>query len=52
MVIYQTGGVTLSMRTQAMQDAAIGQSVRLMNTSSNRIVLGVVTGPGAANASP
>jgi len=52
MVIYQTGGVTLSMRTQAMQDAAIGQSVRLMNTSSNRVVLGVVTGPGAASASP
>jgi flagella basal body P-ring formation protein FlgA len=52
MVIYQSGGVTLSMRTQAMQDAAVGQSVRLMNPSSNRIVLGVVTGPGAASASP
>jgi len=52
MVIYQSGGVTLSMRTQAMQDAAVGQSVRLMNPSSNRVVLGVVTGPGAASASP
>jgi flagella basal body P-ring formation protein FlgA len=52
MVIYQAGGVTLSMRTQAMQDAAVGQSVRLMNPSSNRVVLGVVTGPGAASASP
>jgi flagella basal body P-ring formation protein FlgA len=52
MVIYQAGGVTLSMRTQAMQDGAAGQSVRLMNPSSNRVVLGVVTGPGAASASP
>lgn len=52
MLIYQSGGVTLTMRTQAMQDAAVGQSVRLMNPSSNRVVLGVVTGPGAASASP
>ncbi len=52
MLIYQSGGVTLSMRTQAMQDAHIGQSVRLMNLSSNRVVLGLVTGPGAASASP
>ena len=52
MLVYQSGGVTLSMRTQAMQDAAIGQSVRLTNPSSNRVVLGLVTGPGAASASP
>ena len=52
MLIYQSGGVTLTMRTQAMQDAGVGQSVRLMNPSSNRVVLGVVTGPGAASASP
>jgi flagella basal body P-ring formation protein FlgA len=52
MLIYQAGGVTLTMRTQAQQDAAVGQSVRLLNPSSNRVVLGVVTGPGAASASP
>ncbi|MBI3439938.1 MAG: flagellar basal body P-ring formation protein FlgA [Proteobacteria bacterium] len=52
MLVYQSGGITLTMRTQAMQDAAVGQSVRLMNPSSNRVVLGVVTGPGAASASP
>lgn len=49
---YQTAGVTLTMRTQAMQDAAVGQSVRLMNPSSSRVVLGIVTGPGVASASP
>lgn len=52
MLVYQTGGITLSLRTQAMQDAGVGQSVRLMNPSSSRVVLGVVTGPGAASASP
>lgn len=49
---YQNGGISLTMRTQAMQDAAIGQSIRLLNPSSNRVVLGVVTGPGAASAAP
>jgi flagella basal body P-ring formation protein FlgA len=52
MLVYQTAGILLSLRTQAMQDAAIGQSIRLLNPSSNRVVLGVVTGPGAASASP
>jgi len=52
MLVYQSGGIMLSMRTQAMQDGNVGQSVRLMNPSSNRVVLGVVTGPGAASASP
>ena len=52
MLVYQSGGISLTMRTQAMQDAAVGQSIRLMNASSNRVVLGVVTGPGAASASP
>jgi flagella basal body P-ring formation protein FlgA len=51
-LIYQTSGIMLSMRTQAMQDAAVGQSIRLLNPSSNRVVLGIVTGPGTANASP
>ena len=52
MLVYRSGGIMLTMRTQAMQDAAVGQSIRLMNPSSNRVVLGVVTGPGAASASP
>jgi flagella basal body P-ring formation protein FlgA len=51
-LVYQAPGLTLSMRTRALEDAAIGQSVRLLNTASNRTIDAVVTGPGAARASP
>jgi hypothetical protein len=51
-LVYQVPGVSLSMRARALEDGAVGQSVRLLNTSSNRTVEGVVTGPGAARVSP
>jgi hypothetical protein len=51
-LLYQAPGVSLSMRARALEDGAVGQSVRLLNTSSNRTVEGVVTGPGAARVSP
>jgi hypothetical protein len=51
-LLYQVGGLSLSARMQAMEDGAIGQSVRLANPSSNRVILATVTGPGAASASP
>jgi hypothetical protein len=51
-LVYQVGGLSLSARMQAMEDGAIGQSVRLANPSSNRVILATVTGPGAASASP
>lgn len=49
-LVYQVPGVALSMRARALEDAAIGQNVRLLNTSSNRTIDAVVTGPGAARA--
>jgi flagella basal body P-ring formation protein FlgA len=49
---YQVGGLSLTTRVQAMEDADVGQSVRLTNPSSNRVVIATVTGPGAASASP
>jgi hypothetical protein len=52
MLIYEVGGVSLTTRAQAMEDGAVGQSVRLTNPSSNRVVIATVTGPGAASASP
>lgn len=51
-LVYQAPGMSLTMRARAMEDAAIGQSVRLLNTSSNRTIDAVVTGPGAARANP
>lgn len=49
---YQAPGMSLSMRTRALEDGAVGQSVRLLNTASNRTIDAVVTGPGAARATP
>jgi flagellar basal body P-ring formation protein FlgA len=51
-LIYQAPGMSLSMRTRALEDGAVGQSVRLLNTASNRTIDAVVTGPGAARATP
>lgn len=51
-LVYSAPGMSLTMRTRALEDAAIGQPVRLLNTSSNRTIDAVATGPGAAEANP
>jgi len=47
---YAMPGMALTMRARAMEDGAVGDNVRFMNTSSNRTIDAVVTGPGAARA--
>ncbi|MGD9967260.1 MAG: flagellar basal body P-ring formation chaperone FlgA [Hyphomonadaceae bacterium] len=49
---YRMPGMSLSMRARALEDGAIGQPIRLINTTSNRTIEAVVTGPGAARANP
>ncbi len=49
-LVYQVPGVALSIRARALEDAAIGQNVRLLNITSNRTIDATVTGPGAARA--
>jgi flagella basal body P-ring formation protein FlgA len=51
-LVYEAPGLSLSMRARALEDGAIGQGVRLLNTASNRTIDAVVTGPGAARANP
>lgn len=51
-LIYAAPGMSLTIRARALEDAAVGQSVRLQNTSSNRTIDAIVTGPGAAEANP
>lgn len=51
-LVYEAPGIQLSMRTRALEDGAVGQGVRLLNTVSNRTIDAVVTGPGAARANP
>ena len=49
---YAAPGLSLNMRARALEDGAVGDSVRFLNTSSNRTIDAVVTGPGAARADP
>ena len=51
-LVYQMPGMSLNMRARALEDGAVGQGIRLINTSSTRTIDAVVTGPGAARATP
>jgi flagellar basal body P-ring formation protein FlgA len=45
-LVVKTGQMTLSVQGKAMQDAAIGQTVRVMNVNSNRQLTGTVIDAG------
>jgi flagella basal body P-ring formation protein FlgA len=47
-MVYVAPGVQLTTRGKAMNDAAIGQSVKLTNLQSNKTVDAIVTAPGTA----
>lgn len=49
---YQMPGMSLAIRARALEDAAVGQGIRLLNTASNRTIDAIVTGPGTARANP
>ena len=49
-IVFLSAGLQLSTRALAMEDAAVGQSVRLQNTNSNRTIDAIVTAPGMAPA--
>lgn len=51
-LVYDMPGMALSMRARALEDGAVGQNVRFLNTASNRTIEAIVTGPGAARANP
>jgi flagellar basal body P-ring formation protein FlgA len=45
-LVVKTGQMTLSVQGKAMQDAAMGQSIRVMNVNSNRQLTGTVIDAG------
>lgn len=51
-VTYQVGGVNLSVMGKALRNASLGEPVAVLNTSSNRIIDAVASGPGQAVAGP
>jgi flagellar basal body P-ring formation protein FlgA len=51
-VDYAADGVSLSLSAKAMGDAAVGDSVQVMNLASKKIIEAVATAPGHAAVGP
>ena len=49
-VSYEVGGVRLSVMGKAQRSARVGEPVAVLNTTSNRTIDAVATGPGTAVA--
>ena len=47
-LVYQVGGIRLSVEAKAMEDAAAGEVVRVVNLQSNRSMSAVAWAPGEA----
>jgi flagellar basal body P-ring formation protein FlgA len=53
-IVYQAPGITLTLRGQAQDAGALGDTISVLNVQSKRIVQGVITAPGriTVGASP
>jgi flagella basal body P-ring formation protein FlgA len=49
-LVYASPGVQLATRVKALADAREGETVRVVNPQSERVIDAIVTGPGAAVA--
>jgi flagellar basal body P-ring formation protein FlgA len=45
-LVYEAPGLTLTLRGQAQEAGAMGDTVSVLNLQSKRVVQGVITGPG------
>jgi flagella basal body P-ring formation protein FlgA len=53
-IVYEAPGFTLTLRGQAQDAGALGDTISVLNVESKRVVRGVVSGPGrvTVNATP
>jgi flagella basal body P-ring formation protein FlgA len=51
-VTYTDGGVTLTLQAKAMSNAAVGDSVNVLNTASKKLIEAVASGPDQAVVGP
>ncbi|MDO1559611.1 flagellar basal body P-ring formation chaperone FlgA [Brevundimonas sp. 2R-24] len=51
-VAFETGGVTLTLQARALQDGAVGERIRVLNTQSDRTIQAVAAAPGRAVVGP
>jgi flagellar basal body P-ring formation protein FlgA len=45
-LVYEVPGLTLTLRGQAQDAGAVGDTIGVLNTQTKRVVQGVITGPG------
>jgi flagellar basal body P-ring formation protein FlgA len=50
-IVYQAPGITLTLRGQAQDAGALGDTISVLNIESKRVVSGVITGPDRINVS-
>jgi flagellar basal body P-ring formation protein FlgA len=50
-IVYEAPGFTLTLRGQAQDAGAIGDTISVLNVESKRVVQGVVSGPGRVTVS-
>jgi flagella basal body P-ring formation protein FlgA len=51
-VAFQAGGITLVLQGKALKDAAMGESVQVLNPQSKKTIEAVAAGPGKAVVGP
>lgn len=51
-VVFQQSGLTLTVQARALEEAATGESLRVVNLQSNRTIEAVASGPGKAVVGP
>lgn len=51
-IVYQSPGITLTLRGQAQEAGALGDTIGVINTETKRVVSGVVSGPARVNVGP
>jgi len=49
-IVYRAPGLTLTLRGQAQDTGALGDTINVLNPQSKRVVQGVVSGPGRVTA--
>ncbi len=50
-IVYQAPGVTLTLRGQAQDSGALGDTISVLNAESKRVVQAVVSGPDRVSVS-
>jgi flagella basal body P-ring formation protein FlgA len=51
-VTYEADGISLSLQAKALQPAAVGETLNVMNPASKKTIQAVATGPGEAVTGP